>query len=64
MAVDIEDAPQVAELYALVRKLEARARREHDSDLARAGVLLRLLMGVIASDDQEAVIRQHEGRLH
>jgi hypothetical protein len=64
MAADIKEAPRVAEVHALARKLEARARREHDSDLARAGMLLRLLMGVIADDEQEAVIRQHEGRLH
>ena len=64
MAADIEEAPQVAEVHALARKLEARARREHDSDLARAGVLLRLLMGIMADDDQDAAIRQHEGRLH
>jgi hypothetical protein len=64
MAADIKEAPQVAEVHALARKLEARARRDHDSDLARAGMLLRLLMGIIAVDDEDAVIRQHEGRLH
>lgn len=58
------DQPRVDEVHALARRLEARARRERDKDLARAGVLLRLLMAVIADDDQVAAIGEHERRLH
>jgi hypothetical protein len=36
------------EVHKLARKLEARARRTHDRDLARAGTLLRILMAVMA----------------
>jgi hypothetical protein len=36
------------EVRALARKLEARARRTHDRDLARAGALLRVLMAIMA----------------
>lgn len=56
--------PQVAEVHALARRIEATARRERDKDLARAGVLLRILMAVLADDDEAGAICEHEGRLH
>ena len=44
------------EVQALARKLEVRARRTRDRDLARAGTLLRVLLAVSATA-AEAVAR-------
>jgi hypothetical protein len=45
---------KAAEVYALVRKLKVRARRTKDRDLARAGMLLRVLIAVITADEPTA----------
>jgi hypothetical protein len=68
---DPEQAPRVAEVHALARRIEARARREKDKDLARAGVLLRVLLAVMSDGDQPpaevvdlAARRLQRGGLH
>jgi hypothetical protein len=66
MPPDIEEPARAAEVHALARRLEARARKERDTDLLRAGVLLRLLMAIMTDDGTEAGYRhcQDVGRVH
>jgi hypothetical protein len=64
--IPTDEPARAAEVHALARRLEARACRERDTDLLRAGVLLRLLMAIMSDDEAEASYRhcQDAGRLH
>jgi hypothetical protein len=66
MIPDIDEPARAAEVHALARRLEARARRTRDKDLQRAGMLLRLLMAIMSDDEAEADYRhcQDVGRVH
>jgi hypothetical protein len=46
-------ADRIQDVLALVKRLEARARRTKDKDLIRAGTLLRVLMTVMSERDGE-----------
>lgn len=54
------------EVHALARRMEARARRTRDRDLARVGVLLRILLAIMTDDGAGAASDpcQDAGRLH
>jgi hypothetical protein len=47
MSADDAKPARAAEVHALARRIEARARRTRDKDLARVSALLRVLLSMM-----------------
>ena len=58
---------RAAEIAGIAARLESRAAVNCDEDLAKAGILLRLLTDMIRADEraaQRAARKPAQGRLH
>lgn len=50
--IELPRIPRLPEVLALIRKLESRAKKNRDKDLAQASTLLRILAAIMIEPGQ------------